>query len=80
MQIFNATIQVESARTHQLIADGFLSVHMLPLIATSTRSGNSSSSTSMAFKQPLDTCEGSQRERESETKSREVKKVIPFCC
>mmetsp|Transcript_17910 Transcript_17910/g.39715 ORF Transcript_17910/g.39715 Transcript_17910/m.39715 type:complete len:242 (+) Transcript_17910:347-1072(+) len=37
----------------QLIAAGFLSVHMFPEMATSTRSGNSPSSTLMALRQPL---------------------------
>ena len=65
-----------SVHTYQLIAEGFLSVHMLPLIATSTRSGNSSSRTSMAFKQPLDTCVGRMSQRENESLRREkVKKV-----
>mmetsp|Transcript_63730 Transcript_63730/g.132700 ORF Transcript_63730/g.132700 Transcript_63730/m.132700 type:complete len:273 (-) Transcript_63730:1136-1954(-) len=39
----------------QLIAAGFLSVHILPEMATSTRSGNSASSTSMALRHPLET-------------------------
>ena len=46
----------EEETSYQLMADGFLSVHMLPLIATSTRSGNSSSKISIAFKHPLLTC------------------------
>mmetsp|Transcript_7878 Transcript_7878/g.26807 ORF Transcript_7878/g.26807 Transcript_7878/m.26807 type:complete len:225 (+) Transcript_7878:242-916(+) len=39
----------------QLIAAGFLSVHMLPLMATSSTSGKSSWRASMALTQPLDT-------------------------
>ena len=39
----------------QLIAEGFLSVHMLPLIATRTESGKVNSMTSMAFRHPFET-------------------------
>jgi hypothetical protein len=39
----------------QLMAAGFLSVHTLLEMTISTRTGNSARSTSMAFRQPLDT-------------------------
>ena len=39
----------------QLIAEGFLSVHMLPLIATKTESGKVNSMTSIALRHPFET-------------------------
>ena len=43
------------------MAEGFLSVHMLPEMATRTRSGNWISNTSIAFKHPFDTFIGIKR-------------------
>ena len=53
--LYTHSNHITDRRTYQLIADGFLSVHMLPLIATRTRSGNSSSKISIALRHPLET-------------------------
>lgn len=52
--IASTTIDLPRPRI-QLMADGFLSVHILPLIATRIASGNSSSKTSIAFRHPFET-------------------------
>ena len=43
------------------MAEGFLSVHMLPEMATRTRSGNWISNISIAFKHPFETFIGMKR-------------------